>query len=446
LIALARTKDPSLPDVVQTLAAHQLLQFLLGVVILLVLAVLFGRIAARLGMPAIAGELLVGVLLGPSLLAHLAPGMYSWLFTGRPEQFHLLDAVGQLSVLLLVGLTGAHMDIGHARRHGSTLAYISASGLLIPFALGFGLALLLPESMVPFGTERWVFCLFLGTAMCVSAIPVIAKILSDLNMLHRKVGQLTLAAGVIDDMFGWLMLSVVSLAATTGVAASGIGVQALVLVVGVPVVLVVLRPALRALLAKVARTGRSDVMMATVVGLILLGASGTLALDMEAVIGAFLMGLLISSTGQVRAAAVAPLRTFVLAVLAPVFFAMAGLRMDLTALADPTVAVVAAAVLVTAVAGKFIGVFAGARLGRLNRWEALAIGAGMNARGVIEVIVATAGLRLGVIGIEVYTMVVLVAVATSLMAPPILRFAVARLEPTREEELRRSRMAEPQLL
>jgi Kef-type K+ transport system membrane component KefB len=175
--------------------------------------------------------------------------------------------------------------------------------------------------------------------------------------------------------------------------------------------------------------------VASAVILILLGAATTQSLGMEPVFGAFVAGILIAGSRKVQPK-LAGLRTMVFAVLAPVFLATAGLRMDLTALARPDVALTAVVVLVVAVAGKFSGAYLGARLRRLGRWEALALGAGLNARGVIEVIVALTGLRLKVLDVAGYTVIVLVAIATSVLAPPLLRLSMRRIADTDDERLR----------
>ncbi|SNT11829.1 transporter, CPA2 family [Streptosporangium subroseum] len=416
---------------VMPLGAHQLLIFVLQVGLLLMLAVLLGRLAVRLGMPAIVGELAVGVLLGPSLLAHVAPAVSDWLLPREAGQFHLLDAVAQIGVLLLVGLTGIQMDFKLVRRRGATAAKISIAGLVIPLGFGIATGYLLPASLLADNVDVTVFAMFLGVAMCVSAIPVIAKTLMDMNLLHRNVGQLCLTAGMLDDAFGWFMLSVVSGMATTGIRASGIALSLLFLVVVFAIV--VGRPLVRVVMRHAREPGTAVV---TVVVMVLLSAAGTHALGLEAILGAFVCGILIGRSGRVEAAWLAPLNTVVLSVLAPLFFATAGLRMDLTRLTEPSVLAAAAVVLVVAVAGKFLGAYIGARLSRLTRWEALALGAGMNARGVVEVIVAMVGLRLGVLNDETYTIIVLVAIVTSLMAPPILRFTMNRVEQTAEERLR----------
>ncbi|MFF4416098.1 cation:proton antiporter [Streptosporangium sp. NPDC001559] len=418
------------------IAAHNLLVFLLQVSLLLLLALVLGRLATRFGMPAVVGELFVGVVLGPSFLAHVAPGLQTWLFPADPEQFHLLDAVGQIGVLLLVGLTGIHMDMKLVRRRGVTAAGVSVGGLVVPLGLGIGAGFLLPRTLVPEGTDITVFALFLGVAMCVSAIPVIAKTLMDMKLLHRNIGQLTLTAGMIDDAFGWFMLSIVSAMAVNAASTGTVLTSLAYLTVIVVFALTIGRPLVRRAFQLTARSEEAGPAVATAAVLILLASAGTHALGLEAVIGAFVCGMLIGSAGKVEPARLAPLRTVVLSGFAPIFFATAGLRMDLTALARPEVLLSGLAVLTIAIVGKFLGAYAGARLSRLNRWEALALGAGLNARGVIEVVVAMVGLRLGILGVEAYTIVILVAIVTSLMAPPILRIAMARVEQTAEEKLR----------
>ncbi|GAA3225400.1 cation:proton antiporter [Nonomuraea helvata] len=425
-------------------APHALLLLLLQIGVLLLLALVLGRVAVRFRLPPLVGELSAGVLLGPSLFAHVAPGLESWLFPRQAEQFHLLDGVGQLGVLLLVGITGAHLDTKLIRRQGATAAKVSGFGLVIPLVSGIGMGLLLPATLTA-GKDQTVFALFLGVAMCVSAIPVIAKVLLDMNLMHRNIGQLTLTAGMVDDVFGWLMLSIVSAMATSGLSAGSVGLS-LGYVAGVLILAFVLgRPLARAAFRLASRSREEMPTIATTVVLILLAAAGTHALGLEAVFGAFVMGLVISAHGRPDRAKLAPLRTVVVGVLAPIFFATAGLRMDLTALTRPDVLGFAVLILAVAIVGKFAGAYLGARTSRLGNWEALALGAGMNARGVVEVIVATVGLRLGVISTDVFTIIILVAVVTSVIAPPILRVAMARLETTTEEDERRQAHFEPAL-
>jgi Kef-type K+ transport system membrane component KefB len=419
------------------LPSHSVLIFLLQLLVLLLSALLLGRLAERCGMPAVVGELLTGVVLGPSLLGHLAPAFADWLLPNTPGQMNLLDAVAQLGVLLLVGITGSHLDLPAIRRRGATAVRISAAGLVIPLGLGVGLGYLLTGGIIDAPTDRGVFALFLGVAMCVSAIPVISKTLSDMRLLHRDVGQLILAAGMVDDAVGWFLLSLVSAAATVGVSTGSTVFSALALIGFSLFAATAGRPMVRGLLRLGARSTEPGLTIALAVLVVLGGAVTAHVLGMEPVFGAFVAGILIGAARQEDVARLAPLRTVVLSVLAPVFLATAGLRMDLTALRDPSIALTAVVVLLVAVFGKFAGAYIGARLSRLTKWEGLAIGAGMNARGVIEVIVATTGLKLGVLDTATYTVIVLVAVATSVMAPPLLRIASARIAHSEEETQRR---------
>ena len=420
---------------VPSLASHQLVVLLSEVGLLLLLAFLLGRLAMRFEMPAIVGELCAGVLVGPSVLSHLSPSASAWLLPHDPAQIHLLDAVAQIGLLLLVGITGIQIDLTLIRRRAGTAAVTGISGLVIPLAAGFGLALLLPASLIGGHSSRPTFALFIGVAIGVSALPVIAKTLTDLRLLHRDIGQLILCAVTVDDTLGWVLLAVVSALAAGHLAATGVGrlLGGLALVI---LVAVISRPLVRAGLR--AANGRPDPgpLLATLVILIILASVGTQALGLEAVFGALIGGIVISSCGVVEPTRLAPLRVTVLSVLAPLYFATAGLRMNLTALGRPPVLLAGLAVLAVAIVTKFIGAYAGARLSRLGHWPSLALGAGMNSRGVVEVIVAMVGLQLGLLTSAMYTIIVLVAIVTSLMAPPMLRWATARIDASAEETVR----------
>ncbi|QIS18421.1 cation:proton antiporter [Nocardia terpenica] len=418
---------------------HQLLVLLVQLAVLLAAARALGALAARIGMPAVVGELTAGVLLGPSVLSHLIPSVSRWLFPAQAEQLHLLDGIGQLGVLLLVGLAGMQLDMGHVRRNAGKAAKVSLGGLLIPLALGVGVGLLIPVPLRPADTGRPLFAMFLGVAICVTAIPVIAKTLMELKLTHRDIGQLILTAGVIDDAAGWLLLSMVSAMATSGLRgatiASSLGWLALVLVFAA----FVGRPLVRTVMRRAEATGDSTIAVGTAVMLLLLAGAGTQAMNFEAILGSFFCGILIGSCG-VDLGRLAPLNTLVMSVLAPIFFASVGLRMDLSALTHWPVLLAALGILAVAIVGKFLGAALGGWGSGLSRTECVALGAGMNARGVIQVIIALVGLRLGVLGTEAYTVLILVAIVTSVMAAPILRRAMAGSAVTEAETHRHQRL------
>lgn len=422
------------------IGAHSLLLFLIQLVVLLAAARALGALAIRCRLPRIVGELLAGVLLGPSLLGAVTPSFSRWLFPPQAEQQHLIDAVGQLGVLLLVGLAGMHLDLRQFRQRLPSAAKVSLAGLLVPLAIGVGVGWMAPVPLRPTDTSPMVFALFMGIAICVSAIPVIAKTLMELRMTHRNIGQLILTAGMFDDAVGWFLLSIVSALATQGLRASTVLTSMGWLIAVVVFAMLAGRPLVRAALRRADATGDSATVTAAVAAMLLASAAATHAMGLEAILGTFVCGVLIGSS-RVRLDGIAPLNTVVMAVLAPIFFASAGLRMDLTALLSVPLLLAALAVLTLAILGKFAGAFLGGAISGLSRRESVALGAGMNARGVIEVIIAMIGLRLGVLGTEAYTVLVLVAVVTSVMAPPILRLALAG-SPTTAEEHERARRSQ----
>ena len=431
-------------DTVEPLPGDSLLLFLLQIGTLLTLALCLGRLGQRIGLPSIVGELATGVLLGPSVLAHLAPAISAWLFPREADRMHLLDGVGQLGVLLLVGFTGMHVDVKLARRHGKTAASVSAAALVFPLGLGLALGLAFPPELKPSGIDPMVFASFLGVAMCVSSIPIIGRVLVDMGLIHRTIGQMILVVATIDDAVGWLLVSVVTAMATTGLGGHEVLTPLCHMAALLLLTLTVGRWAVRRIMRWAARSGSPGSTVTVVVALLMLAGAGAQALGFEALLGAFLCGLLIGSgeSGQ-QAQRLEPLNTTVLAFLSPLFFALAGLRIDLTSLAHTTTALWALAALAVAVASKFLGAFVGSAIGGLSRWEALAVGAGINARGVIQVVIAVVGVRLGLLNTATYGIIVLIAIITPLMAPPVLKAAVKRVDHTKEEQLREQRGCTP---
>jgi len=425
---------------VPVMDSHSLLVFLLLVGSLLGLAFTLGSLCRRAGLPALIGELAAGVIAGPSVLGATAPALFRWSQLQSPSQLHLLDAVGQLGVLLLVGIIGIHVDLGQLRTNGGTVARVSLAGLLVPLVMGVAVGFAVPTSLLPAHDRRGVFALFLGVAICVSAIPVIAKTLLDMNLLHRDISQLTLSSAALTDCVGWLLLSVVSALATSSGRAGQVGLSLAYLLGLLLVAWLFGRPAVRVALRLSERGGQRSGTVAVTVVLVVLCAAATQALGFEDIVGAFFCGILIGQTPGIDLARLAPLNTFTTAVLAPIFFATVGLRMDLGALSDATLLATGLLLLVVAIVGKFAGAYLGARSSGLTHWEGLALGAGLNSRGVVEVVMALVGLRLGILNTGMYTVIVLTAIATSMLAPPLLRVSVGHIAPTPEEFVRQERM------
>lgn len=407
---------------------HQLFLFLAEVVVLVAAARVGGEIAIRFGIAQVVGELVVGIALGPSLFGKLWPGGFAALFPKDPFQRGLLEIMSWVGVIFLVLLSGLETRLGMLRRAGRVVAFGWIGGFLLPFALGFGLGWLVPASLIGTRVGRPVFALFVATAMSISAIPVIARILMDLQLLRTKLGMIIMSTAVADDTVGWVVLAAVSGLAISGRVDGGTIATALI---GTGAFLV-LAFTLGQRLVRWAMRGserlRIPFPQATVILLIVFaGGAITQALRVHLVLGTFVGGILIArSPGRGgNRETIEAIRRVAMAFFVPLFFGYTGIKVDLTTLTGAALPVAGAAVAL-AYTGKFLGAGMGARLGGLSGWESLAVGAGLNARGAMELVIAAIGLSIGVLTVPMYTIVVLIAVLTTLTAAPMLKYFVAR--------------------
>ncbi len=425
-------------QVIPPLSGHELLLVVFQFALLLLVARTLGEIMRRFDMPSVVGELLAGFVLGHTLFGNLFPRAFEAVFPPTTQQFHLIEVIMWVGVIMLLILTGLETDTELIVRKGKGAAAVSIGGIVIPFATGAALGLVLPQEFLARPDQRLVFALFLGTAMSISAIPVIAKILMEMNVIRRDLGQITLAAGMIDDTSGWILLSVVAGLASSGkVSFSTAGVAILYVIVILVVAFTIGRRFVRWFMRMLdVHLGGDMVMITGLMVLALLFGSLTHLLHLEAVLGAFIAGILVGEVKRFDHRLQHIFEQLTLGVFAPVFFAMSGIRVNLAELARPMTALVAAAVLGVAILGKFVGAYAGAKVSRMGHWEALSLGAAMNARGAIEIIVATIGLSLGVLTLPMYSIILMISIVTSIMAPPLLRWTLRRVEFSEEEEER----------
>ncbi|PSB35568.1 cation:proton antiporter [Stenomitos frigidus] len=422
--------QPATNSVIKPLGHHELLLLLLQLAVLLLVSRGLGELMRRIDLPPVVGELLAGVLLGPSLLGWTLPALQTAIFPKSQVQSDLLAVVSWLGVLFLLIVTGLETDLNLILRKGKTALLISLGGIIVPFTTGFALGELLPESFLAQPNERLIFSLFIATAMSISAVPVIAKVLMDLNLIRRDIGQITLAAGMTDDTIGWILLSVVA-----GLASSGHFDISTVFksVIGAVLFLTIAFTIGRTVVDQILRwvdnhIGGATASLSIVLILALSAAALTHALGIEAALGAFVFGILAGQSRRFSREAGHTLEMVTAGFLAPIFFAAAGLKVNLLQLLEPQTFVIGLVVLAVACVGKFIGAYLGAKVGGLSHWESLAMGSGMNARGAMEIIVATIGLSLGVLNQQMYSIIVMVAIVTSLMAPPLLRWTLSKVE------------------
>jgi Kef-type K+ transport system membrane component KefB len=404
---------------------HQLFLLLAESALLVLAARVGGEIAIRLGVAQVVGELAMGILLGPSLFGAVWPGGFRALFPPDLTQRNVLEMIGWIGVIFLVLVSGMEVELGVLRSSSRVVVWGWIGGFLLPFTLGIGLGLATPSSLIPVGIQRSVFAVFLGTAMSISAIPVIARILMDMKLIGTRVGTIILSSAVADDTIGWVVLAVI----TSIVLRHRVDVPTVAVALLGTLAFVILAFTLGQRLVAMALRGAERVRVPyakTTAAMLILFAFGaiTQAIHVHLVLGCFVAGILISRVHWDRQT-IEPLRTVGMAFFTPFFFAYTGLKVDLTTLKGSAAWVAAAAVVVACV-GKFVGAGLGARFGGLPRWEALAVGAGLNARGAMELVIAAVGLSIGVLSLAMYSAIVLMAVVTTLMAAPILRACLRR--------------------
>jgi len=407
---------------------HQLFLFLVEVVVLVSAARLGGVVATRLRVPEVIGELVFGLCLGPSLLGAVWPAAFDALFPDDPVQRSLLDLVGWIGVIFLVLIGGLETRLGILRR--TPLAVLGGwiGGFGLPFVAGFALGMVFPEALVPAGIEQPVFALFIATAMSISAIPVIARILMDLDLYRTRMGMIILSTALADDTIGWVVLSIVAGLATGGVEGGAVAMTLLLTIGFVALAFTAGKTLVRHAMRFSHRRKVPSAEVSMMLILVFAFGAITQAIGVHLVLGAFVAAILIGRLRRIDLKAVAAVRQVGMGFFVPFFFAYTGVKVDLTALSGSAVTFTVLAVLVACL-GKIIGGGVGARLGGVPKWEVMAVGFGLNARGAMELVIAAIGLSIGVLNDASYAIIVLIAVLTTLMAAPMLKFCVTRAGP-----------------
>ncbi|MGC2782126.1 MAG: cation:proton antiporter, partial [Bradyrhizobium sp.] len=409
--------------------------FIAQIVVLLLVGRLLGEAMLRIGQPAVIGQLIAGILLGPSVLGAIWPQAQHTLFPPQPEQKAMIDAVSQLGILMLLLLTGMETDLALVRKVRSAALGISVAGIALPFSCGFALGQFLPDNLLPSPEHRLITSLFLGTALSISSVKIVALVVRDMGFMRRNLGQIIVASAIIDDTIGWIIIAITfSLAQHGAIDAMSVAQS----VIGTLAFLVFSYTIGRRIVFRLIRwtndTFISEVPVITMI-LVIMGvmALTTHLIGVHSVLGAFVAGVLVGESPILTRHIDEQLRGLITALFAPVFFGMAGLGTDLTVLTNLALLWLMLAVIAIASIGKFLGAFVGGKIGGLSFAESLALACGMNARGSTEVIVASIGLSLGMLSQDLFTVIVAMAVVTTTAMPPTLRWALARL-PLGEEE------------
>ncbi|MGO8992862.1 MAG: cation:proton antiporter [Polyangiaceae bacterium] len=412
------------------MSEHEVLTFLLSLAVLLAAARTLGELARAVGMPLVVGEILAGIVLGPTALGRMWPRAYGWLFaSGTPA--NMLGAYTTLAVVLLLVVAGLEVDLGIMRRRGASAGLTALLGIAMPLAGGWLLGALLPDSDLVHPDQRGLFAAFLGVALSISALPVIAKTLHDLGLFKSDIGLLVMAAAMINDVIGWLAFSILSGPMKGGEVNAVHTILTVSLTLGFAGLLFAGRGGLDWLLGRAERerANAPGRILSIVILLALFGAAVTHAIGIHAVFGGFLVGVAVGGSHRVRTRTRVVIEDFVMNVFAPVFFASLGLRVDFVHAFD---ARLCALVFVIASIAKVVGCAIGARVGGLEWRQSAAVGFGLNARGAMEIILALLALEAGLIKEQVFVALVVMALATSLLSGPAMK---RLLYGTHEEEL-----------
>lgn len=411
------TAAASVPPTAGPSPAQLMWRLLLAIAAVCALATLFGRLARLIGQPAVVGEIIAGLVLGPSVIGSLAP----WLFNAvlpaevRPN-LGLLAQAGLTVFMFVVG-----SDFGRIGRERGAIAAASLAIMAVPFALGLLAAIPLYTTLAGPTVERLPFAVFIGTALSITAFPVLARIVQDCGLQGTRLGSLAMLCAAAADVLAWCALAItMAMIRSTG---PGDALLALGLTVLLGAVcLLALRPLLLRLSLRYAASVPTPILVLLVLALILGLAAATDRIGVHAIFGGFLAGLVLPKGSLPVTAVARQIGGLNRTLLVPVFFASIGLQTDISAaVSQPQVLVAGALLLVVAVVGKLAGAVPVALAGGLPVRSAAGLGVLMNARGITEIVVLSAGLGVGIINHSAFTVMVMMALVTTMMAAPLLR-------------------------
>ncbi len=405
---------------ISKLSSDEVLSFLIIVSLILISARILGEVFRKFKQPAVIGEILAGILLGPSLLGSISPQLFQDIFTSHNGvPYKAFDGLAQIGIILLMFIAGFEVDLKQIRKQGKQAASISLMGLIFPFALGFGAVWLFYERIFSSATSTnpAIAAMFFGTALSITALSVIAKILLDMDILRSKIGNLVLTAAMIDDFLGWILFSII-MKLIKPVEESAIWPVTMVFIYTV-FILTIGRWIVDKILLIANKFLSVGGLITVAVALCLLSAVYTEYLGVHSIFGAFLMGVAIGDSKFFPERIQSILHQFVINIIAPLFFASIGLRINFVT--NFNIEIVAIILLIACIA-KLIGAGLGARMSGLSKNESFAVAFGMNARGSQEIVLGALALQAKIIDEPVFVGLVVMTIVTILIAGPLMKY------------------------
>ena len=399
-------------------------RLLIQLIVVVVTARAVGALFARIAQPAVVGEMVAGILLGPSLLGWLAPGVFDFIFPANT--LGTLRMLSQIGVCLFLFVVGMELDAEHLRHRAQTAVVVSHVSILFPYSLGVALALLLFRDFAPPGTKFISFALFMGISMSITAFPVLARILEEKAISKTFLGVTAITCAAVDDVMAWIILAVVVAVVKAG-SIAGTSMTLLLAILFVAFMLLIIR---RALPMWIGRAGLHDSQMskglfAGVLLLVFLSALTTEVIGIHALFGAFIAGVAMPRHGQFRDLVKVRLDNFSSTFLLPIFFAFTGLRTHVGLLNDTSTWLICGGIILVATIGKLGGSMLAARCTGLGWNDAFSLGALMNTRGLVELIALNIGYDLGILSPRIFAMLVIMALVTTFLTGPLLSLAWA---------------------
>ncbi len=398
------------------------LLFSLGALLLLVR--MFSHISSRLHVPSVVGEIVLGILIGPTVLGTFNPQLSHWLFPLDGNTGTIIQGLISIAVILLVFVAGLETNLAEMKQEGKKVICTGIGSMILPFFMGFAAVMVFPTMFHFDATQQILFASFIGIAMAISALPVIIRILMDLRLYHTRVGIITVASATMIDLVGWVAFAaILGCLHTSQAGNTPIWMSMLIIVSVVVGILTLGQHFFNHFVDNLqARCPSPEKMLAIGIGCGLLGAATTELLGIHATLGAFLIGVVLGNAPAFPHQVKSTLRDFVTHVISPLFFIGIGVKTNFITNLDASLL---AFVLAISIISKVSGTFIGGRLGGLKTKEALAVGFALNARGAMEILLAKQALDAGLIDPTLFVALVLMAVLTSLLSAPALRFLTA---------------------
>lgn len=398
---------------------HPLPVLLLQIIVILTVARLFGMIAIRFGQQPVIGEILAGIFLGPSLLGWMFPNLGAFVFP--EESLKGLQALSQFGLIFFMFIIGTELDIGKVKTNSRDAVMISHSSIALSFFLGVGLAYFTYQTYAPAGVTFLSFSLFLGISLSITAFPVLARILRERGLTDSPLGVLAITCAATDDLTAWCMLAAIIAIVKAGSIAGALMTFCLAIAYVVFMLYVVRFQINKWISRYLAKNKNPHLLVSGALLVLLLSAYIAEVIGIHALFGAFTAGVVMSEQADLREALRQKLEDISVLIMLPVFFALTGLRTQIGLLNQGTLWLVCAGITGLAIFGKFGGSALVAKLMGRPWKEALSIGALMNTRGLMELIVLNIGYDLGILSPEIFAMLVIMALATTFMTGPLLQ-------------------------